>query len=81
MSADLATTAEQVERLDVREYLVGVYDEFFRFGSSDLRLIVDDVDRETWDAIEGKVITRFPEGRIKVEKPCHGVSVEWVLER
>jgi hypothetical protein len=73
----VSSTAES-ERLGGVEYVGEILDEFFRNGSCDIRVVVTGVDRETYDAIDGEMVRRFPEGEIKVERPAIGLSIDWV---
>jgi hypothetical protein len=66
------------ERLGAVEYVGEILDEFFRNGSCDVRVVVSGVDAETYEAIEGQVVRRFPDGELKIERVAIGLQVEWV---
>lgn len=69
---------ERMRAIDtVAEYLR----EYFRDGSSEVRVILDDIPRHDWDEIEGQVARRYPEGEVKIERLCIGVQVEFVPAR
>lgn len=66
-----------VERSEALAYIDVVLDEYYRHGSCDIRLVVSNTPAEVWDQIDGRLIRRWPQGEVKVERLAIGVSVEW----
>lgn len=79
--SDLATSAVIDERRDVIEYVTELLDEHFRHGSADVRVVLDGVPYTDWLEIDAEELTRYPDGAVKVERPCIGVVIEYVPER
>lgn len=69
------------ERDDVCDHIASIVREHFRDGSADIRLVVDGVPWDVWEAIDEREVTRYPTGPLKLEKPCHGVIIEWLPDR
>lgn len=74
----MGASLQLAERPSAVERVIEIIREHFANGACDLRIIVSDVPADVYDAVEGRLIRRWPSGWIKVERLAVGLSVEWI---